>query len=180
TVVAALGGGIVDLEQRFGLGPADWLMLDRSRGQNTRAPGHVMGIQRPRKMHSAPRGGTLPGDDAITNNGQCQRSSIPAGNLGGLDSADGFGVGNRGRHWYSSHFSCSGPAFSCGRKRLVNDSKLRSRVFWTVADWSLISRLAGRGKVAGRSGNNATSKRHHSGNQDFETITVFSLSGHCP
>jgi hypothetical protein len=76
-----------------------------------------MDIQRPRKMHSAPRGGTLPGDDAITNNGQCQRSSIPAGNLGDLDSADGFGVGNGGRHWYASHFLVLGQHFHAG----VND-----------------------------------------------------------
>ena len=46
SVVAALGGGIVDLKQRFGFGAADRLMLDRGRGQDARAPGGVIGVQR--------------------------------------------------------------------------------------------------------------------------------------
>lgn len=44
-VIAALGGGIVDLKQCFGFGAADRLMLDRGRGENARAPGGVVGVQ---------------------------------------------------------------------------------------------------------------------------------------
>ncbi len=64
-LVAALGGGVVDLEQRFGFGPADRLMVDRGRGQDARAPGGVKRIQRAREMHTAPGGGAFAGDDAI-------------------------------------------------------------------------------------------------------------------
>jgi hypothetical protein len=45
SIVAALGGGIVDFEQRFGLCAADRLMLDGGRGQDARAPGGVIGIE---------------------------------------------------------------------------------------------------------------------------------------
>ena len=90
-VVAALGGGIVDLEQRFGFGPADRLMLDRGRGQDARAPGGVIGIQRAGKMNAALGGGAFAGDHAIAHNGQGLRGGIAAGNLRGLDGADRFG-----------------------------------------------------------------------------------------
>jgi hypothetical protein len=53
SVVAALSGGIVDLEQRFGFRPADRLMLDRGRGQDARAPGGVVGVQRAGEMNTA-------------------------------------------------------------------------------------------------------------------------------
>jgi len=93
-------------------------MLDRRRGQDPRAPGGVMGIQRARKMHPAPGGRALSGDDAIANNGQCLGRGIPAGNLGGLDRADWLGdVGGRGRHGDSSHFLVLGQHFHAG----VND-----------------------------------------------------------
>ena len=52
--IAALCGRVVDLEQRFGFRPADRLMLDRGRGQDARAPGGVVGIQRAGKMNTAP------------------------------------------------------------------------------------------------------------------------------
>ncbi len=42
SLVAALGSRVVDLEQGFGFGAADRLMLDGGRGQDTRAPGGVM------------------------------------------------------------------------------------------------------------------------------------------
>ena len=53
SVVAAVGGGVVDLEQRLGFGAADRLILDRGGGQDPRAPGGVVGIQRAREMNPA-------------------------------------------------------------------------------------------------------------------------------
>ena len=99
SIVAALGGGIVDLKQRLGFGPADRLMLDRGRGQDTRAPGSIGGIQRAGKVNTAPCGGPLTGDHAVAHHCQRLRGGIPAGNLRGLDGADQFGdVSGRGRH----------------------------------------------------------------------------------
>ena len=57
--VAALGGRVVDLKQRFGFGAADRLMLDRGRGQDARAPGGVVGVQRAGKMNAALGGRAL-------------------------------------------------------------------------------------------------------------------------
>ena len=59
SVVAALGGRGADLKQRFGLGPADGLMLDRGRGQDARAPGGVIGIEFAGKVHTALGGRAL-------------------------------------------------------------------------------------------------------------------------
>jgi hypothetical protein len=104
-VVAALGGGIVDLEQRLGFGAADRLMLDRGRGQDTRAPGGVIGIQRAGEMNAALGGGALAGDHAIAHDGQRKRCAIAAGDVGRLKGAETVGkYSGRGRHWYTSHF----------------------------------------------------------------------------
>ena len=59
SLVAALGGRVVDLEQRFGFRAADRLMLDRRRGQDARAPRSVIGVQRAGKMNAAFGGGGL-------------------------------------------------------------------------------------------------------------------------
>src|SRR6201999_1901468 len=83
SVVAALGGGIVDLEQRFGLGAADRLMLDCTRGENARAPGGVVGIERAGKMNTALGGRSLAGDHAVTDDGEGLRRGFAAGNLRG-------------------------------------------------------------------------------------------------
>ena len=104
-VVAALGGGIVDLEQRFGFGAADRLMLDGGRGQDARAPGGVIGIQRAGKMNTALGGGALAGDHAIAHDGKGKGSGIAAGNPGRFEGADTVGKhSGRGRHRYTSHF----------------------------------------------------------------------------
>ncbi|MGA2290380.1 hypothetical protein [Bradyrhizobium sp.] len=44
--------------------------------------------------------------------------------------------------WFWS-VSCSSPAFHCGRKRVVNESKLGLGVFWMVANLSLRSGRGG-------------------------------------
>ena len=102
-VIRALGGGIVDLEQRFGLGAADRLMLDRSRGENARAPGGVGGIQRAGKMNTALGGRPLAGDHAVADDGEGLRRGFATGNPG-LDGDRFGGHSSRGRHWYSSLF----------------------------------------------------------------------------
>ena len=67
-LVAALGGRIVDLEQRFGFRAADRLMLDRGCGQDTRAPGGVIGVQRAGKMNAAFGGGAFASDHTVAHN----------------------------------------------------------------------------------------------------------------
>jgi hypothetical protein len=52
--IAALGGGVVDLEQGFGFSAADRLMLDGRCGQDARAPGGVVGIERTRPLVVGP------------------------------------------------------------------------------------------------------------------------------
>ena len=89
SVVAALGGGVVDLEQRFGFGAADRLMLDRGRGQDARAPGGVIGIQRAGKMNAALGGRAFAGDDAVADDGERLRGGLAAGNLRGSTAAIG-------------------------------------------------------------------------------------------
>jgi hypothetical protein len=46
SVVAAIGGGGIDLEQRLGFGAADGLILDRGSHQDFGAQRRVVGIQR--------------------------------------------------------------------------------------------------------------------------------------
>ena len=78
-IVAALGGGIVDFEQRLGFGAADRLMLDRGRGQDARAPGGVIGIERAGKMDAALGGRAFAGDHAIAHDGERVGCGIAAG-----------------------------------------------------------------------------------------------------
>ena len=79
-IVAAFGGGVVDLKQRLGFGPADRLVLDRGRRQDAGAPGGVIGIQRAGEMDTAPGGGSFAGNHAVAHDGQCKGSGVPAGN----------------------------------------------------------------------------------------------------
>jgi hypothetical protein len=103
--VAALGGRIVDLKQRFGFRAADRLMLDRGRGQDARASGGVIGVQRAGKMDTASGGGTFAGDDAVAHNRQGKRCGVAAGNLRWLEGADRLSDRKLGgRHWYSFQF----------------------------------------------------------------------------
>ena len=127
-VVAALGGGVVDLEQRFGFGAADRLMLDGGRGQDARAPGGVIGIQRAGKMDTAFGGRAFAGDHAIADDGRGVGGGIAAGRLRARSIASAALVPGADIVVHFS-FSCSGPAFPCGRKRVVNDSKLGVRGF---------------------------------------------------
>ena len=117
SIVAALGSGIVDLEQRLGLGPADRLMLDRGRRQDARAPGGVIGIQRAGEMNPAPGGGAFAGDHAIAHDGQGKGSGVPAGNVRWFED------GRRVRQWsakgadigsYSSQFLVLGQHLPAG------------------------------------------------------------------
>ena len=101
-VVAALGGGVVDLEQRFGFGAADRLMLDGGRGQDARAPGGVIGIERAGKMDAALGGRAFAGDHAIAHDGQRMGGGIAAGRFEGADRVGSLGT--RGRHSYTSQF----------------------------------------------------------------------------
>src|SRR3954447_19892709 len=120
-VIRAFGSGLVDFEQRFRFGAADWLMLHRSRRQDAGAPGGIMGIQSARKMNPSLRGGTFAGDHAVADDGKGLCRGVVAGNRG-LDRERVGGNGSGGGHWYSSVFLVLVPAFPCGRKRLVNEA----------------------------------------------------------
>ena len=101
-VIAALGGGVIDLEQRLGLGPAHGLMLDGGRSQDARAPGGVIGVERAGEMDAAPGGRAFAGDHTITHDGQRMGGGIAAGRL---QDADGVGsLGTRGRHSHTFSF----------------------------------------------------------------------------
>jgi len=105
-VVAALGGGVVDFEQGFRFRPAHRLMLDRGGGQDARAPGGIVGVQRAGKVNAAFGGGTFPGDHAIADHREGKGCGVTAGNLRGIDDADGFGKPERrGRHRHCSFLS---------------------------------------------------------------------------
>ncbi len=96
SIVAALSGGVVDLEQRFGFGTADRLMLDRSRGQDARTPGRVIGVQRAGKMNAPLGGRTFAGNHAIAHDRERKCCSIAAGDIRRFESADTLG-GHSGR-----------------------------------------------------------------------------------
>ena len=115
SVVAAFGGRVVDLKQRFGFRPADRLMLDRGSCQDARAPGGVVGVQRTGKMNAASGSGTFSCDHPIAHNSQRLGSRTAAGNHRWFEGADRFGrFGGRGRHWYTSHFLFLGQHFHAG------------------------------------------------------------------
>ena len=80
-IVAALGGSVADFKQRLGFGAADRLMLDGGRGQDARAPGGVIGIERAGKMDAAFGGRAFAGDDAIAHDGQGVGGGVAAGGL---------------------------------------------------------------------------------------------------
>ena len=101
-VIAALGGSVIDLEQRLGFGAAHRLMLDGGRGQDARAPGGVIGIERAGKMDAALGGRAFAGDHAIAHDGERMGGGIAAGWLQGADRVGR--LGNRGRHSYTSNF----------------------------------------------------------------------------
>ena len=67
--IAALGGGVVNFEQRLDLGAADRLMLDGGRRQDANAPGGVIGIERAGEMDAAPGGRAFAGDHAVAHDG---------------------------------------------------------------------------------------------------------------
>jgi len=116
SVVGTLGGGIADFKQRLDFGAAHRLMLDRADGQDARAPGGVVGIERAGKMDAAPGGGPLAGDHAVAHDGQGVRRGPAAGWLRDVRRFGGRfnGVGRRGRHSCTSQFLFSGPAFPYG------------------------------------------------------------------
>src|SRR5690348_3548919 len=88
SVVAALGGRVVDLEQRFRLGSAVRLMLDRACGQDLCAPGGIVGVQRAGEVHPTPGRRTLAGDYAVAHDGQRLSRGVAAGWFKDVDRVD--------------------------------------------------------------------------------------------
>jgi hypothetical protein len=66
-------------------------MLDRGRGQNARAPGGVVGVQRAGKMNATPGGRAFAGNHAIAHDSEGKCCGIAAGNLRWFERADRFG-----------------------------------------------------------------------------------------
>jgi hypothetical protein len=92
-IVASLGRGVVDLKQRLGFCPADRLMFDRARRQDTRAPGGVIGVECAGEMNAALGGGAFSGDHAIAYDGQRTGSGVSAGNVRGFEDRGQFDGG---------------------------------------------------------------------------------------
>src|SRR5579864_9335105 len=123
--VVALGSRLVDLEQSFGLGPADRLMYDSRRRQDAFAPGDIVGIEFAGEMHPAPGGGALARDHAIADDRQRAGGSFTAGDLGRFEGGGSFSRSSqRGGH-LQVLFAGLGLTFlfwACGRKRVVNET----------------------------------------------------------
>ncbi len=112
SVIAALRGSVVDLKQRLGFRTADRLVLDRGRGQDARAPGGVIGVQRTGKMNATFGGRAFAGNHAITHDSEGKCRAVAAGDLRWFEGGFG-GHSGRGRHW-SSLLSFSNPSnFPC-------------------------------------------------------------------
>ena len=77
--IGALGRGLVDLEQRFGFGAADRLVVDGGGGQDASAPGGVIGIERAGKVHPALGGRAFARDHAVAHDGEGMSRGIAAG-----------------------------------------------------------------------------------------------------
>ena len=98
-IIAALGGGSADLEQRFHLGAAHRQMIDVSCGQDARAPGGIISIERAGKMDTALGGWPLTGNDTVAHHGKGLCCGLVAGDIGRVEGADRFGKGSkRGGH----------------------------------------------------------------------------------
>ena len=80
-IVAALGGRLVDLEQRFGFRPADGLVVDGGCRKNAGAPGGVIGVKRTGEMNAALRGGSFTGDHPIAHDIQRECRGVTAGDF---------------------------------------------------------------------------------------------------
>ena len=80
-VVAALGRGVADFEQRLGFAAAHRLMLDGGRGQDAGAPGGVIGIERAGKMDAAFGGRAFAGNDAVADDRERVGCGLAAGGL---------------------------------------------------------------------------------------------------
>jgi hypothetical protein len=111
SIVTALCGGGIDLEQRFGFGTAHWLIGHNHRRQDMRTPGGVLSIDRTGKMNAAPH----------------RRARCPGHILRGpghqfLTSRRRRSVRQifRQRHTLIVLFFFQTPPFSCGHKRVVN------------------------------------------------------------
>jgi len=77
SIVTALRGGSIDLEQRFGFGTAHGLIGHSRRGQDTRAPGGVSSIERTGKMNAAPRCGTFASDHTVAHDAEGRYCDVP-------------------------------------------------------------------------------------------------------
>ncbi len=65
-------------------------MFDRCRGQDARAPGGVIGVERAGKMNAALGGRAFAGDHAIAHDGKSLRRGIAAGDIRWFEGADRF------------------------------------------------------------------------------------------
>jgi hypothetical protein len=109
-------------------------MLDGSRGEDARAPGGVIGIERAGEVDAAFGGRAFAGDHAIADDGQSVGGGIAAGRL---KCAIRGGLGTRGRHNKTSQFLVLSQHFTAG----VNDwLTIRNRRF-DIFKWLPICRF---------------------------------------
>jgi len=125
-VIGTLGGGIVNFEQRLDFGAADRLMLDGRGGQDARAPGGVIGIERAGEVDTAFGGRAFAGDHAIADNCQRVGGSVAAGRF---KCAIRGGLGTRSRHNGASQFLVPGQHFTAGVNEWLTIRNRRLDIF---------------------------------------------------
>src|SRR5258708_38538965 len=121
SIVTALRGGCIYLEQRFGCGTAHGLIGHSHRSQDTRARGGVLSIERTGKMNAAPRCGAFDSDHTVAHDAQGIYCDVLVTTFRHLNGADQFvRYSDKGRHCAVPFIFFQIPALPCGRKRVVN------------------------------------------------------------
>src|ERR1700751_5862682 len=99
SIVTALRGGGIDLEQCVGFGAAHGFIGHSYCGQDTRAPGGVLSIKRAGKMNAAPCCGTFASDHTVAHDAQDICCNIAAITSRHRNYADQFvSYLDKGRH----------------------------------------------------------------------------------
>jgi hypothetical protein len=148
-------------------------MLNRSRGQDARAPGGVVSIECAGKMDTALGGRAFAGDHAVAHDGERVRRGFAAGWFG--DADDFSGLGRRGRHSYTSQFLVLVQHFHAGVNEWLT-IRNSDREFFTWLPIGRIYSRFGSGTAAGR-GVMRTIKGNIGAIRVFTALVVFRRSG---
>ena len=128
-VVGPLGGGVADFKQRLDFSAAHRLMLDLADGQDARAPGGVIGIERAGETDAAPGGRAFAGDHAIADNGQRVGGGVAAGRVQGGHQLGGLGTRGRHNSVHTSKFLVLDQQFHAGVNEWLTIRNRHSDIF---------------------------------------------------